>query len=226
MIQFNLLPDIKLEYIRARRTKHLIVLISGAAAALAVTVLIALILVVNVFQRNHFNDLNRDAESLTSKLKGTKDLSKVLTIQNQLKTLPSLHDSKPVVSRLFPYLVKITPAKVSIAKIDVSFIDDTMTITGGADSIASVNTYVDTLKFTNYTQDGLTDLKKAFSLVVLGNSGFDDKSISYQVSFKFDPTIFNATSDVQLVVPQQITTLSETEKPTDLPQQNSNTKAP
>ncbi len=226
MIQFNLLPDVKLEYIRARRSKHMIVLISVAVTAAALAVLILLFLAVNVFQKKHLGDLNRDVSTLTKELKDTPDLNKILTIQNQLINLPELHDKKPVVTRLYGYIGQVTPAQISISKLDIDFATSTINVTGAADSINTINTFIDTLKFTNYSVGDSKETTKAFSSVVLLNFGRDDKGASYQTTFKFDPLVFDVNTDVKLHVPKQITTRSETEKPGDLFQPNSNTKAP
>ena len=51
MIQFNLLPDVKQEYLKAKRTKQLVVLVSIIASATALTVLLLLFISVNVVQK-------------------------------------------------------------------------------------------------------------------------------------------------------------------------------
>lgn len=234
MIQFNLLPDIKLEYIRARRSKRFLVLVSVLAGATAVTILTLLFLVVGVFQKKHLSDLNNDAKKYSQQLKSIPSLDKVLTVQNQLRYLPGLHDQKPVAAKVFDYISKVTPVNVSIAKLDVDFTSNTIKITGAADSIRSVNTFIDTLKFTDYKINTLPAPTKAFKDVVLASFGRDDKGASYQVNLGYDPAIFNGRyaglaaggDELQLQVPQQITTRSETEKPPDLFQPNSNTKEP
>lgn len=230
MIQFNLLPDVKLEYIRTRRSKHMMLLASIAVSATALAVFVLLFVVVNVVQKKHLNDLNKDVTKLSSELKATPNLDKILTVQNQLDKLPALHSQKPVASRLFSYLGQITPAQVSIAKLDVNFAgsggltSSTMIITGAADSINSVNTFIDTIKFTTYHSGDANDSKKAFSDVVLSTFGREDKGASYTINLKFDPLIFDKNTNVVLTVPKQVTTRSETEKPSDLFQPNSNTR--
>lgn len=229
MVQFNLLPDVKLAYVRARRSKQMIVVIAGLIAAASLFILILLCLVVYGIQKKHLSDVNKDIKASTKQLKDTKDLDKILTIQNQLDSLPALHAQKPVTSRLFSYLAQITPAQVSISSINVDFIANSMQITGSADGIVTINTFVDTLKFTTYsTNDKKTDLK-AFSNVVLssfnigGNTGTGGASSStYSISLNFDHPLFDAATAVALTVPQgKITTRSETGKPTDLFKQES-----
>lgn len=222
MIQFNLLPDVKLEYIRARRSKHMMVLASFIASASAIAVLVLLFVVVEVIQKNHLKDLDRDVAQMSKELKDTPSLNRILTVQNQLRNLPALHNSKPVATRLFGYIGQVTPAKVTIAKVETNFTDNTINLTGAADSINTINTFVDTLKFTTYKTKDAETQTRAFSSVVLSSFGRDDKGASYSISFKYDPAIFSSESDVIMTVPKQITTRSETEKPTDLFQPNSN----
>ena len=117
---------------------------------------------------------------------------------------------------------------MAIASVEVDFTAKTMKIQGSSDSISNVNTYVDTLKFTDFTakQDTQTlDPKKAFPSVVLSNFGKDDKGASYELNITYDPLIFDGTYNVDLKVPAgKITTRSETEKPEPLFQPLSNNK--
>ncbi len=222
MIQFNLLPDVKLDYIKAKRIKRFVILISITIAGALLAIMVLLFLAVNVFQKGHLDDLNVDIKKYSTELKSTQDLSKILTIQNQLNKLnkhdntPGLHDKKPVASRLFPYLSQMLPDKLSIANLDVDFEVQTMSFTGGADSLSTINKFVDTLKFTTYKIDKEPNEIKAFSSVVLTNFGRDDIAATYQIDLKFDPLIFDSSKEISILVPKIITTRSETEKPVDL----------
>lgn len=211
MIQFNLLPDVKLEFIKARRLKHTVIMISILVSASALTLLVVLSMTVLVFQKKHMDDLTNDIKASKSKLESVQDLDKILTVQNQLNSLPGLHDQKPVTSRLFGYIQQVTPQKVSISTLDLDYETQTLKIKGNADAISTVNKYVDTVKFTDYTLG--TEQKKAFSEVVLSTFTRDDKSATYEITFKFDPAIFDAKNDIKLVVPNTISTRSTTEKP-------------
>ncbi len=216
MIQFNLLPDVKLEHIKARRTKRFVILFSSCATGVLLAVVILLFTAVNVFQKTHLNDLNTDIKKYTSELENTPDITKVLTVQNQLNNIPALHDTKPVASRLFPYLTQITPDKLSVASVDISFETQTISIKGAADAISTINKFADTLKFTKYTASIDLVETKAFSNVVLSSFGKAETGATYSIDFKFDPTIFDSLREIKLVVPNIVTTRSETEKPTDL----------
>ncbi len=220
MIQFNLLPDVKLQYIRARRLKQTMITVSGVVIIASLAVTIFLFMAVQVFQKEHISHINKDIKESTDKLQGTKDLDKLLTIQNQLSSLSSLHDSKKVGSRTFGYLAQVTPKDVTISNLEVDFDAGTMKITGGAKELSAANQYVDTLKFTTYTYpetkpDGGTENKtgNAFTNVVLSSWSRNDKETTYTIDLRFDPAIFDVQKQTSLVVPNQITTRSSTEKP-------------
>ena len=201
MVQFNLLPDVKLEYVRAKRTKYLVTFISIVVGIVAVVVFAISLFIVDVVQKKSLSDLNTDIHKYSTQLKSTKDLSKILTVQNQLNTLTQLHDTKPVASRLFDYITQVTPAQASLNKLTVDFGANTMTIGGTAPSLDAVSLYTDTLKATSYTTDANTTSAKAFSDVVLSNFGRNTTGATFTITLSFDPAIFKATNTVKLAVP-------------------------
>lgn len=230
MIQFNLLPDVKIQFIKTRARKRLIMLVSGLASAVAFGLFVLLFLFVRVNQPKHMRDLDKDIKSETSKIQSTQDLNKILTIQNQLKSLPGLHDQRVVSSRLLDYLKSLTPQQSTISDLSIDFETSSMTIQGNANDLATVNKFVDTLKFTEYqvNEDGGAS-GRAFKDVVLQSflvapAGQGDESVSYQLAFNFEPAIFaqvknvseGKTESVSLTVPKITSTRSETEKPSEL----------
>jgi hypothetical protein len=212
MIQFNLLPDVKVQYIKAKKAKRMVIGISLLAVAVSVT-LLALTISATLFQKKHISDLDKDIKKYENSLKNTPDLNKILTIQNQLTSLPALYAGRPVTSRIFGYMQATTPAKISLTKMSVDFANTTLSVDGTADTLESVNRYVDTLKFTTYTLKDSEDKTNAFSQVVLSSFNRDAKQATYSVDLTFDPALFDGTKEVTLNVPQTITTRSETELP-------------
>ncbi len=215
MIQFNLLPDVKVDYLKASRTKRLVMIASIAVTSLALFIFVLLFLIVNVFQKQHLGNLNKDIAESTAQLKSINDLDKVLTVQNQLNKLTPLHDQKPEASRMTDYLVKLTPNDAKISQVSVDFAANTIEINGSALNLETINKYVDTLKFTDYkTGDAQA---KAFSEIVLTSFGVSkENKTAYGIQFKFDPMIFDTTKQVELIVPSIISTRSVTERPSDL----------
>ncbi len=110
MIEINLVPDVKQEFIRAKRVRNLVV--SGAVlvgiAAIGIVVLLAVYLYgVQTLRSSLANDAIKEN---SSKLQKTPDLANILTIQGQLASLSSLHDQKNVGSRVFEVLQAINPS--------------------------------------------------------------------------------------------------------------------
>jgi len=216
MVQFNLLPSVKLEYIKATRTKRMVTSIAVIASLAALAVMALLFVNVNFVQQRHIANLTDDINQKVSELEEIPDIDKVLTVQNQLSVLTKLHEQKPAAQRVLPFLSKVTPQAASISQSTVSFTDNTIVIKGTADNLATVNKFVDTLKFTKFKvgQDGQE--QPAFLEVVLTSFSINSQQATYQVDFKFDPTIFDNTKEVELVVPSIISTRSQTQKPSDL----------
>lgn len=229
MIELNLLPDVKLEYIKAQRSQRLVFAAAFLATAVSVGLLI-LLLSFGAFQKKHLGDLTTDIKGNVKKLQAKPDIDKILTVQNQLDSLTGLHAGKPATSRLLDYFNQITPVQVSIANLKIDFTTQVMTISGTSDSLKNVNIYVDTLKFTKFSvaddQDSGScangDSKHPLCNVVLTNFSLtsDDKkatqTASYTIDLAYNPTIFDITKQVTLSVPQQVTTRSQLASPNDL----------
>lgn len=202
MIQFNLLPNVKLEYVKTQHTKRLLTVVSFFVSVAGITVLLLSFVSVNVVQKKSLHDLNGDIGKYSTQLKNVKDLDKILTVQNQLSTLTGLHDRKPVVSRLFGYVSQVTPAQASLNQLAIDFAANTITIGGMAPSLDTVSTYTDTLKATTYTTSTSKQPVHAFSKVVLGAFARGQSGSTFTISYVFDPAIFTSANAVTLSVPQ------------------------
>ena len=188
MTQLNLLPDVKLQYIHARRRKRLVIGLSTIISAFFLLILILLLVYVRFSQPQHMSALTKDIQVATNELKGKQDLDKILTIQNQLNSLPALHDKKVITSRLFDYLSQITPAQATISDVTADFEQNTLAIKGNADALSTVNKFADTLKFTDFKTGG-DDSKegKAFNNVVLKSfSVSSDGGAQFQAAVTYD----------------------------------------
>jgi hypothetical protein len=221
MVQFNLLPDVKLEYIKAQRSRRLVLSVAVLVSAVSLGLMI-LLFSVGRLQQKHLDDLSKDITSQSAKLKAQPNIDKILTVQNQLDSLGGLHADKPAASRLFGYLNDVTPAQISITSYSTDFTTQTATITGTADALSTVNKYVDTLKFTTYKVPNDDTETKAFSNVVLGGfalvTGAKDTTqpATYTITLVYDKVIFDIAQNVSLSVPNQITTRSQINQPTEL----------
>lgn len=216
MIQFNLLPDVKLAYVKAQRTKRLVMGSAFIATASAFAIFLLLFLGVHVVQKVRINQLSGDIKAKTEQLKSNEDLDKVLTIQNQLGSLTGLHDQKVAASRTLPFIQQVTPSEVSINNLAVDYTANTMTITGLSPSLDRVNTFIDTLKFSKFNKVEQTEQQKAFTDVVLSQFGRSENATSYTITLTYDPALFGPDVNSLLVVPKGPTTNSVVDQPNAL----------
>jgi len=211
MIQFNLLPDVKKEYIKAKRTKRLIISASFIAGVSSIVLVVLMFSFVKFAQQKNIDDLTNDIESEIAVVNSVEDINEILTIQNQLNTLPGLHEGKPEASRVFALLSSVTPANVSIGSVDLDIENSRLKIQGSASSLALVNQYADTLKFATYKTNDTSE-GKPFTKVIT-QSARSDESTSYTISMDFDSVLFDNTIVVEIIVPNTVTTRSTLGQP-------------
>ena len=220
MIQLNLLPDSVLYEIRTKKIYDLITRVTFLISILMVVIMIGLFIEVKIIQGNNISKNSGQITNNIATLNKVSGLNSILKINDTIKALPLLYNSRPDVTRLSGYLSLITPANVSIKTLSLNFTTNTINLSGSANNIGSINTFVDTLKFCEYTTSNLTSNQLAFSKVVLSSYSYSPASTTNQnfsVSAFFVPQIFATNvSGVQLIVPNKITTRSAVDQPTAL----------
>ena len=220
MIQLNLLPDSKLYEIRARKIYKIITRTTLFLALVVVGITVLLFIEVKVIQVHTISSNNNQINSGRLALNKVTDLNQILKINDAIQTLPSLYNNRPDVTRLAGYLSLITPATVSIKTLGLNFAVGAFSFTGTADTIDTINTFVDTLKFCQFTTGTDATEQLAFSKVVLTSYSYITGSTageSFSVSAVFSPEIFaTSVANVQLTVPNKITTRSNVDQPTSL----------
>jgi Tfp pilus assembly protein PilN len=220
MIQFNLLPDVKIKYIKARTQKRLVVLVAGTVGAVSFGALALMAIYTYGVQGAEISSLNNKIKasksSITQKNKQVDDIGKVLTVQNQLISLDKLHAEKPIMSHIFDYLAKLTPSQVTIANLSVDNASaHTISVQGSTDTLETINKFVDTLKFTTFKTDKDATEQQIFTGVSLSTFSRDKSGASYSIAFTYDPIIFDSkyTANSLIVPNNKITTRSELGRP-------------
>lgn len=221
MVQFNLLPDVKLSFIKAEHQKHLVVSISMIASIAAISVMVFLGVTVKLWQQKSLNDLAKDIKENTSVLQANKEINNMLTVQSQLTSLNSLHDSKPIASRIYSYIKQVTPSEASISSINIDFSSNSLEMSGKVSSLAIVQKFADTLKFTTYrlADKQATDTSAdpaVFANVVLSTFARQKDSANYTMTMSFDPVIFSNTKKSEIKVPAINSTDTSQVRPTAL----------
>lgn len=215
MLQFNLLPDVKKEYVKARRTKRLIMSVSFMVSAISLGVVMLLFSVVQIAQKQHISDLSEDIKASESRIQGVENINKILTVQNQLSLLPKLHEAKPKTSRLFTYVKFLSPEKAKVSTLNFDAPTQSIVLQGTADSLATVNKFVDNIKSVKYTVVGSEDAAASpFKGVATELSG-DNEKASFKIEMVYEPTIFDNTKDITMKLQDQtVTTLKPAEPET------------
>ncbi len=217
MIQLNLLPDIKLQYLKTQRLKRIVILASMGATAASIATIIVLSFVVFIWDKATISDLTGDIKSYTNQLGDVQELNKALTIQYQLNSLKTLHDTKPQLSRINAILLTVVPNDVLLTTVNIDVATKSITVNGQSTTLERANTLADSLKFAYYTLPNEPDTQiKPFSGISV-TSDFGGKGASVSVAMTYDPTIFDRTKDVKIQIePGKITTRSFVEKPNPL----------
>ncbi len=220
-IQLNLLPDVKLDYAKAQASRGKTASLAFLASVIALGALIVLVVFVDVVQKKQLSDASNQVNSATSQLQAVPNLTQVLTVQNQLQTLSTLHANNHVISRIFNFLTQVTPSSASLGQLSLDTASNAITISGTADSQQTVNTFIDTLKFAQYQIGSSSSTATAFPSVTESSFSIGTSNVSYSLTIQFDPQIFsNSLKDAQgnnaapqLVVKSQTTTRSALEDP-------------
>ena len=225
MIQLNLLPDLKKEYLKSQKTKAFVMKCSvlTAIASFGITILIALYAFFG--QQLQISLISNDIKDKTSKLNSISDVGKYLTVQNQLQALPALHAGKGIYSRLLDILPIINPSSpnnVKLSTLQLAITNNAIALTGTTATFQALNVFVDTLNNAqfSYKQSGstATTTDKVFTSVVVDTSSLAQvngkKIVSFSIQTTYNPAVFDsANSDVTASVPNINTTPSVTGAP-------------
>lgn len=202
-VQFNLLPDVKYQHLKARRLERLVVTGASLLTGVCIIILALLILWVDVWQKHAISSDTANIKTAAARIKSISGLNNIITVQNQLGTLPGLYAQDPQTSRLFTYVTKITPPNVTIGDLSLDFTQNTMEIKGSALGLDDVNAYTDSLKKATYDDaTSSTTSVPAFSNVVLSSFSRSQQGASYTIDLNFDPILFQPSEKVTLTVPQ------------------------
>lgn len=220
MIQVNLLPDVKQEFIKAQQLKHTVlvgaILISVAVAALT----ILFFAYVQVVQPRIQQSVQKDIDEGIQALKQKPNAQRIVTVQGVLEQIPALKDKQLVTSRTFEYLQQFTPRSVKYSRVNLNHETNTFILSGSTVSYESAHVLANNLKSAQFTYKQAENEQtiKPFSGVVFSNLGKSesstgDNTVSFELTFQFDPLLFspgiskqsikvNASSE-QMLLPEE-----------------------
>jgi len=212
MIEINLIPDVKQEFIQAQRVRAQVISWSIVAGVVALGVVAALAIYVFGVQlvRSAYDD--GVIKKTYNQIAQNPDLSKNLTIQNQLSVIDGLHDNVPAMSRLFAALDAVNPpAPNNIDADDVQVDTQAGTVVVQAQSAGgyqALETYKKTLTNAEvrYTEDGDTQTTPLATDISIDNVSYGHDSsgtnlVSFTATFTYAPELFkNSVSNVSVQI--------------------------
>lgn len=215
MIQLNLLPDVKKEFLRAQHARRRTITLAILATIIAAAVTVIFAFYVYGVQSVILFTQTEDIKKKSAELSNIKDIDKYLAIQNQLANLSELHDNKVNMSRLLTFLPSLNPAppkNVKLTNLEVSTVDKTITFRGTVADYAALTTFKDTLVNGNFTYGTGEDqtTSKLFSNVIIDSATLEaGAGVKFNVLATYDPAAFlQKNTNVTVKVPNIETTPS------------------
>lgn len=202
MIEINLIPDVKKEYLKAKKARMLV--ISGAIfvsiASVGIVALLGLYLV--GVQGLISARADEDIKSNQKELQRVPDLTNMLTIQSQLLNINKLHDQENITSRLFDVLKAIRPIQpnqVTFSSVKYDAETKAVHIDGqAANGYVAVDVFKKTIEastFTYQNKDNKTFTRPLGQNVTLSNLSYGEdasgaKVLRFTIDFNYDESLF------------------------------------
>lgn len=201
MIEVNLVPDVKQELIKAQRIRATVISVSIIVTIASGVILAILAGYVFGVQTVRSALADTDITNKNKELQSNEDLSKILTIQNQLSKISALDAAKNIDSRLFSVLGAILPPSPNTIRISELSVDNTagtVTIQGQTSGYPSLEVFKKTVSGTTVhytigeetesvplaTQTSLTD-------VSFGEDASGAKVLRFTLSFVYAELLFS-----------------------------------
>lgn len=213
MIEINLVPDVKQELLKAQRIRNGVISLAIIASivVLGVTAVLALYVFGIQTGRGYLSDQAITTED--KKLSAVPDISNVLTLQNQLAQLSSMHDGKNITSRLFDVINTITPQdenRVTISNLVLDSDAKTVKIDAqAANGYQALDVFKKTVAATKlrYTKDGQTQEVALGTDLIDGDRSYGQdvngqRVLRFTLSFTYPDELFAYTSGhAQIIAP-------------------------
>lgn len=152
MIFVNLLPDIKLQFLRARRYRRILVSIAFITIP-ACLVLCALLAFWAWHNPSKIDALEEENQAIVNESFNEEEIRQILTLQSQVESLEVLHEGKTNPENLVSgpnYLESLIPFDSSYESVVFDFANGTFEITGKTDSLISAQRLRETIELVGY----------------------------------------------------------------------------
>ena len=224
MIELNLVPDVKQEFIKAQRVRNMVTAGSVLAMLISGGVVVALLMYTFGAQTLMRTLADNGIKSEFGKLSSHEDLGKSLTIQNQLTQIDMISSNRGVNSRIFDILSAVNPQapnNVTMSTVRYNASEKTITIEG---STAGGFNAVDALKKTilntklKYTKDSESAETPLSSSVRITNTAYaedsgGEKKLTFTLTFSYpEELLSNSVKSLVIVSPTGSVDVTDSKK--------------
>ncbi len=212
MIEINLIPDVKLALLKARRQRSMVIsasiLLSLIAAGVLVVLSVYLFAIQSVMEKVADDGISKESK----KLMNIKDLSKTLTIQNQLNQITINQDDKKMTSRLFDIISVTVPEgenTVSIRRLAFNSEENKVEIEAEApNGYEALEVFKKTIAQTTFRFNSNDEAQKPIKIAetisdgerTYGEDADGKKVLRFTVSFTYPDELFSTRSEDGKVV--------------------------
>jgi hypothetical protein len=213
MIEINLIPDVKQELLKAQSIRARVITGSIFIGVASVAIITMLAIYVFTVQAVRSGLADTAIKQGSDKLTAVTDLSKTLTMQNQLTKISALNSSKGIDSRIFDVLAAIVPPAPNAIQISDLTVDSStglVTVDGqAANSYAAVEVFKKTiegatLKYTdenNTAQEVVLASDISTSNTSYGEDTSGAKVLRFTLSFTYAQELFSpAAKNISIVI--------------------------
>lgn len=213
MIEINLIPDVKQEYLKAQSMRAKVTSVSVLISMVAVGVIVFLVAYMGTqLVREGAVDKSVNDE-YTTLMNKNPDLNNIVTIQNQLANISELNNSKHITSRILEVLSAINPEApndVKMTAVTLNPTEQTLSIEAIAkNGFQAADIFKKTILNTNvtYTLDGKDQTVPLTNTVDLGEVSYGTdaagtKVLRFKLSFEYAGDLLsNMAQGVKIVTP-------------------------
>lgn len=209
MIEINLVPDVKLEYIRTRIMRNFVVSMS-IMAAIAFVAVASLLAVVYGGQLVLGATKDETIKKESANLLSITDIDKTVTVQRQLSKIEQQHDEKLITSRLFDSIMAINPPapnQIAVSTLKLNPSEKMVTIEGSATSgflaleifkKTLINTYVQVGSNESDRQPLATDFVSRDTR--FGENSEGQRVLAFSFTFSYPETLFAVSNDEPVLI--------------------------
>lgn len=134
--EINLVPQVKMQMIKAQKVRNLVLFICILVSSIAVGAVVVLF-GIKSGQDIALSGKDKKLEQMSTKLNEYGELNNLITIQNQLATIDEIDDQKTVVARVFGALGVMLPQgadSVKLSELNVNMANNLVRMEGQADA--------------------------------------------------------------------------------------------